>query len=99
MRFFQLFIETNQTDPYILSTFLTTACDVEDECLSLSNDRDENSLGVPISADFLPRSIDSKLEFISESELYDSLGLDIPESELLYSEGNMRSVLDLPVLR
>ena len=28
--------------------------DVEDECLSLSNERDENSGGVPVSIDFLP---------------------------------------------
>lgn len=77
---------------------LTTACDVEDECLSLSNERYENSGGVPISTDFLPCCTDSKLEFPSVSELHDSRGLDMPVSELLYNEGNKRSTLGLPEL-
>jgi hypothetical protein len=33
---------------------LTTACDVEDESLSLSNERDVNSGGRKDSVDFLP---------------------------------------------
>ena len=55
--------------------------DVEDECLSFSNERDENSGGVPVSIDFLPWCVDSKLKLPSMYEPNDSRGLDIPVSK------------------
>ena len=51
---------------------------------------------MPVSVDFLPSCIDSKLKLPSMSEPNDSRWLENPESE--FNEGNKFSMLFLPVL-